>query len=532
MLFLMADPQPQRRALLFGTALAGLWTLEVFGFQELTIMAAHPAGSIEHLGRSIARLFLDTGLIVVLLLTLPRWALGVLLGGMFLFFNLAWVYFDYFRGPLSPLTIFANFGEGMVLTPFLKDFVRWDRFGLLYVLFMAQVALLAKFERPRLDPALLQRARFTAAGFAAAGLVLGTIAQTAGPDRVGPRGFTDFAASYGYLIAGAWQASSIRDEVLLARALESAKIPVIERLTGVEAPLPVRERLVVVQVESLDWGLPGFEIDGVPVMPFVSELARRSALYKVEALHLHGSGDADFVALNAALPSPDVITYKIAEYPYDYALPKLLARRGFRSIALHGVSGDYYRRRRAFERMGFDRLIFREEMESEFGKDAGEDWAVEDEDLFEVSRRLLTESEGRIFHFLITVTSHAPFGAGVEPDEKVTSTDTPSGRFFNLMRYVDNQLQRYIESLPPGTTIVLYGDHNSAVRYPGYDPGVVGTREHVPFIIHDTSVNLALIQKTREDLAPSGQISIIDAHRFLRVRLLDTFGSQAPDGVN
>ena len=80
-------------------------------------------------------------------------------------------------------------------------------------------------------------------------------------------------------------------------------------------------------------------------------------------MHDNGSADADFVALNGVPPSVDVLNYNIPNYPYENTLPQFLARHGFATIGLHGNTGNFYRRRDAWERIGFSRIIFQEELE-------------------------------------------------------------------------------------------------------------------------------------------------------------------------
>ena len=496
-------------------ALCALWALELFIVQEYTLIPAAALSPGVHLLRSVLRLSLVTGACAVLVLALPPAILLVLFAIEFIFFVLAISYFDFFGSPLSLLQAWYNFGEGAGLGVKVMEMFNWSAFAALMVALTFKLWLAFRVKWEDADFRSRARRKGLLASFAslAAAIVVHAHSAPAGVDT-----FTQLGSSFGYVIAGTWELQYTRGEQLLARALE-VRGKAEDVLGPIEHPFPVHDRFILMQVESLDWGILEYDYDGVPVMPFMRELSRKAARYRIESVHLHGSADADFMALSGDYPSIDVLNYKIPDYPYDHALPAFLRAYGYQTVALHGVSGDYFDRRPAYERMGFDQILFREELVARYGfEPVG--WGVVDGDLFDASADLLSKSEGRVFHFLITVSSHGPFRPGRNADVVLTTDKDIDSRFFNTMRYVDNVIEEYVRALPPQTTLAFYGDHTSGVMRKGYESGRVGIREFVPFLLYNTGEDLAALQKTREGpYGEGGQLDLLQLLAFVRERI-------------
>ncbi len=120
---------------------------------------------------------------------------------------------------------------------------------------------------------------------------------------------------------------------------------------------------MILQAESFDYHILGYEVDGVPVTPFLNNLRSQAMFYRVRAIHNQGSSDADFVATTGVAGSLHQNTYLIPGYPYENTTPQMLARCGYTTYSFHGNTGEFYGRRAAYERMGFKAIYFREELE-------------------------------------------------------------------------------------------------------------------------------------------------------------------------
>jgi len=248
------------------------------------------------------------------------------------------------------------------------------------------------------------------------------------------------------------------------------------------------------------------------VMPFLRDLKTRSICYMIRPVHETGTSDADFCLLTGLMPNGKVAPFRIENFPYRDTLPRLASQRGYTCIAMHGNTGNFFFRRPAYERMGFSKIYFSEELGTLGCTLRNGD--VEDEELFHLSAKWLREASGPTLHFLITLTSHGPFNR-VRP-EKRELFPSPSGQveaYLNSMRYVDRALASYLDALPEGAVLVLYGDHESKVRGYGETPH---TGERVPWLVHCKGRNLAEQQRTRGmPWTESGELRMLDAVTFL-----------------
>ncbi|MEZ4451050.1 MAG: sulfatase-like hydrolase/transferase [Nannocystaceae bacterium] len=286
----------------------------------------------------------------------------------------------------------------------------------------------------------------------------------------------------------------------------------VDRLVTDESPFPVGERLVFLQVES-PTPRSSTSRSAAARSPQPQPALARGRRYRVQAPKGTGSSDADFRALTGVVPSRDVPTYKIPGYPYDGSFVHRLHRRGYRSAAIHGVTGEFFNRRRAYEEMPWDDLLFREEFLGRGLVDT-EAWAVDDARLLEgrrrPPRRLLG---GPDFEPVITATSHIPFP--LAPERRVFFPDDTRDRFayFDSIHYVDAAIGEFMAALPPGTTVVLYGDHVSKMENPelGYRQQLLGEDGCVPFLILESGADLSPGQR----VGPEGDAcTLTSLHTF------------------
>ena len=258
------------------------------------------------------------------------------------------------------------------------------------------------------------------------------------------------------------------------------------------------------------------EIDGQPVMPFLQELAQKAMSYTVSAIHTNSSADADFVALTAKAPSPDVVTYKILGYDYSNTLPKVASDAGFHTVGLHGTSGAFFNRRYAFENIGFDQILFQEELEEVLGRKYSDRpiEGLDDNTVLQYSLGLIHKSSNiRNLHFIITLTSHGPFEQ-LEPSE-TRPFRNPNGlleNYINSMNYVDTSLRNYVDGLPDNTTLVIYGDHA------GPDLGSTSMPDKsdtVPFLIYSKGQDLSRLQQLRsDDISANAELTLLGGIRY------------------
>lgn len=510
-----------KRAYLLLLLIVMVWTLELFGVQSKSFCFDYPVPVLKQVGAQTIRFLLDAAFCTGWVFLFPR---GFTIAAFFifvLFAQIAGYYEMAFDRALTLTTIQAQWVEGVVGAQFDWAYVDKPLFALMLGTLALKIWLVL-----RVDLCATQRGFVRWIGgvawagyFVVAALAMGWIDP--------PRKLRLFVTgdrlgmTYGFVLLWAGEAAYLNQDHLLQEAVTQRAYST-DRLSAIEPPLALRGDVVLLQVESLDWRILNHSVCGMPVTPFLNRLADEAMIFKISAPHVNGSGDTDFVMLNAVPPSPAVMTYTLARYPYCDTLPQVAGRRGYRTAAFHGNSGRFFSREYAFRRMGFDALWFLEEMRDTVGLPSSL-WGIRDDAVLTFSQSLLGKpaGDGRKLHYIITLTSHQPF-IYLESAQRtfLPRAESMLDRYFNSMNFVDRQLSAYVESLATGTLVIIFGDHRAMVDYGGAE-GVGDRAEHVPLIIHRVGERLAARQASRNSpCAYSGELTILDAafyiHRLFR----------------
>ena len=497
-------------------AVALLWALELFGVQALSFCFDYPAPLLKRIGAQGIRALLDAAFCIGCVFLFPR-GFTVLSFVVFLIFAQIAGYYDaVFGRALTLTTIQAQWVEGFVGARFDWSYVNKPLLIAMLATFSLKVWLL----RPVPSVGFLRsRMRWVGATawacyFVLAALAMGWIDPArrlrlfVTGDRLG--------MTYGFVLLWAGETLYLNQNELLKEAV-AQRTHTSDRLSAIEPPLALTGDVVLIQVESLDWRVLKHCVNGKPVTPFLNRLAQDAMLFKISAFHENGSGDADFVMLNAVPPSPTVMTYTLARYPYTDTLPQTAECAGYTTAVFHGNSGRFFSRAQAFKRMGFDDLWFLEEMR-DTRKLPVSLWGIRDDQAFAFSQALLGQSASkRRLQYIITLTSHQPF-IYLEPVARtfLPHAGTMLERYFDSMNFVDRSLATYIGGLAPGTMVVIFGDHRAMVDYDGAT-GPDDRAEHVPLIIHRVGEKLALRQVSRAlPIASTGELTMLDAASYIR----------------
>lgn len=508
-----------------------VWIIELFLVQRHTLIPPQVIGPRLAFWGPKVRLLFDVLFISTLAITIPRaWLAMVSILAFFGHLGLI-AHHYYFLRPLSVLTLMHNWREGRALSKFALDLFPYDAVLLLGAALAVKIGLLWLARRHELP----RRFAFVLGCL----LLIAYFGLSAIINRVDPlytiqttRGIARLGFSRGYL--GPWLAEIyyLGDKEILKRAIDLRSV-VKDRLTPIEADIPVRERLVIIQAESLDYNVLGHIANGQEVTPFLNRLRDWSLFYRVRAAHFTGSADADFVMLNGVFGSPHIITYNIPGYPYKNTLPQFLSRFGFETYAFHGNIGRFYNRRDAFERMGFAGIYFQEELESRFQQKT-DLFGIKDTDVLLLSSLLLRKANGRVCHTIITLTTHTPYTFLAASDEQIyPNPRSATQRYMNNMRFLDNALREYVASLPGAATVMIYADHPTEVGSRDFKPARKGPIEYIPCFIHDTRENLADLQKTRHDpLVASGELHLLDVVTYLRGQVERNYGRKGDEKIS
>lgn len=500
------------------------WTIELYVVQDYTLVFPNDIGPRHAFWAPKIRLALDLLFLSTLSIVLRRrWLIVIVIASFFIYLGLI-TYFSYFHRPLSLLTMLSTWREALQFGGFALDmFPRFPALLLLGALAIKLSALVLSRKASLPRPSAWLAGTVLFAGYVSLFGVtvyldpLNAILTTRGVGRLGH--------VRGYL--GPWFAEwyYLQNEELLQRAVELRK-RVYDRITPLEADIPIHRRLVIIQAESLDTNILGYKVDGVEVTPFLNHLRTVAMYYRVRAIHILGSSDADFVVLNGVLGSPHENTYNIPDYPYENTTPQILAECGFESYFYHGNSGAFYSRRGAYEKMNFTGIRFWEELEGRYGLKADR-WGVSDRDVLRVSARELLASTKPTCHFIITLTTHSPYTFLNESEMEIYPHPATTAEYYiNNMRYLDNCLREYVTSLGGGTTVMIYADHPTEV-FGGFASDRVLDRhmEFIPCFIYDTDEHLSKLQKTRDDpRSTDGTWNLVDVANYLRAQIKRAHG--------
>ncbi len=494
----------RRLATILFTLLIAAWASELLIIQDVTTRPDDSLSVLIILKYAARRMVLNVAACTLLLCVLNRiWLYGAFLVGM-AFSVVTITYADYFHRPLSWVTVSNQWEEGVSVAGHGVAFIPWSAILLLLIVLGLKVALREVIHRQSFPTNLRRKAA------AVAGLVYLVSA-------VGLAGFYKPISrvnignpehTYGYVVAWAAEYLSYDAEAVLADAIAKSEVK-SHVLTEKERLLEFGDNIVVLQVESLDFDMLDAKVGDQYIVPFLHALKQQSMVYMVKPFHSTGSSEADFSLLTTSTPNGQITPYKVQGFPYSYSLPWLVEKLGFTAIAIHGNTGAFFQRRDAYQQMGFSEVYFVKELE-ELGV-----CGARDDEVLQFSARLLNKSTQPMFHFIITLTSHAPFDR--LPPDCAKLFPSPRGirdRYLNCMRYVDRSLKKYYQELPDGTTLVIYGDHHSNVQ--GYHAGDVH-EDRVPWLICQKGRNLAQRQKTlRTRLATSGSLGQLDMVCYLR----------------
>jgi phosphoglycerol transferase MdoB-like AlkP superfamily enzyme len=343
----------RRRSVWLLLMVALIWAVELFCVQAMSFCFDYPAPVMKRLGAQTVRLLLDVTFCLGWVALLPRSVTIIGFIGFVIFAQIAGYYDSVFGRALTLTTMQAQWVEGFAGAQF-----DWAYINKTLLLVMMVVLALKTWLLQRVGDC---RRSMRWAGMAAWGsyallavLAMGWIdpAKRLRTYVTGDR----LGMTYGFGLLWAGEAVYLHQDRLLGEAV-AQRAHVTDRLSAIEPPVALTGNIVLIQVESLDWRVLKHRVNGAPVTPFLNRLAEEAMLFKITVFHENGSCDADFVMLNAVPPSPTVMTYALARYPYRETLPQIAERAGYTTAAFHGNTGRFFSREQAFRRMGFGNFV-------------------------------------------------------------------------------------------------------------------------------------------------------------------------------
>lgn len=233
------------------------------------------------------------------------------------------------------------------------------------------------------------------------------------------------------------------------------------------------KNLIMIQAESLQSFAVGLRVNGREVTPNLNRFAREASfagdLYVQTGLG--NSADAEFLANAGLYPARSGVAYvRFADRSYD-ALPRLLRARGYAALAMHGDRAGFWNRAHMYPALGFERFVSKKDYEVDevFGL------GLSDGSFFRQSLAMLEAQERPFYAFLVTLSSHYPFGfpellkaAAFDQGDEAEGAILRS--YLAAIHYFDREFGNFIDGLKSSglygeSVIILYGDHAAIPKW-------------------------------------------------------------------
>lgn len=227
------------------------------------------------------------------------------------------------------------------------------------------------------------------------------------------------------------------------------------------------KNIIMVQAESLNTFPIGLKVAAQEVTPNLKKLIETSHYYPNTYLQIGrgNTSDAEFVANNSIYPMGNIGAYK--GFPEnDYlSFANLLNHLGYSTSAAHGNAPDFWNRKEAYKKQGYDAFYYRGHPKIKDDEIIG--LGISDRSIFKQMTEIYKTENQPFFNFIVSLTSHRPFDLPEKyqllklPDEM---NNTPTGNYLQSVRYFDESLGYFInllkeEGIWDDTIFVVYGDH-------------------------------------------------------------------------
>ncbi|MBW2497719.1 MAG: LTA synthase family protein [Deltaproteobacteria bacterium] len=230
-------------------------------------------------------------------------------------------------------------------------------------------------------------------------------------------------------------------------------------------------RVVMIQLEAIVHWTMGLEVDGTPVMPFLTSLADQGLSwdYVMDVTAMGRTSDAEFAVMTGLLPDtsrPNSFAHPDRAPTY---LPRVLKDAGYGTASYHGYVRSFWNRAYTHPVYGFDEMYFDEAYPREEILGLGVPDGVVYDYLLE---KLGEEQEDELsFSFYISLSSHHPFVyTPAEYNSLFPSLTLDEGwgllgPYLRSARYTDDALAAFFagmeeRGLLEDTVFVIYGDHD------------------------------------------------------------------------
>ena len=280
------------------------------------------------------------------------------------------------------------------------------------------------------------------------------------------------AQRFGYVGAHLFQALRLVRDLGAPPLSEAERTETFARLRATRAAAPTEHRgiaqganLVILQVEALQQWAVHAEVDGVPVMPFLSGAHEQALAYDhIYDQTLQGrTSDAEYLVLASGHALPEgALSFLRADNRFR-TLVHALTERGYTSYSAHPYERGFWNRSVLHPAYGFADSDFKDEL----GRGPKSGWGLADGPFLERFDQRLAGLPEPFVAFGITLSLHHPYGSfpkSLAELEVGELEGTWVANYLQAMRHFDRSLQAWLETMEARgqlehTVVLVYGDH-------------------------------------------------------------------------
>jgi len=245
------------------------------------------------------------------------------------------------------------------------------------------------------------------------------------------------------------------------------------------------KNLIVIHYESLESFALDYEFEGQEITPNVNKLMENSINFTNvhEQIQEGVSSDAELMFNTGLYPAQKGSAFMSYGENTFFALPKLLQRSGYHTIAVHGDKNTFWNRDVVYPNIGIDDYIDEELFEDKRYSGLG----ILDESLFKQSIKEIEKTTTPYYSYVMTVTSHTPFLIEEEHRYLGVPGDDNDAGYLESIHYTDYHLGKFYEELEEkgeldNTALIIFGDHEGIHKY--HETNLPDNDKKVPFFIH------------------------------------------------
>ncbi len=268
-------------------------------------------------------------------------------------------------------------------------------------------------------------------------------------------------------------------------------------LPAIEVPRNERKNVILYFLESTPMIVIGQNIQGKELTPNLNRLAGRSLFFTRHYANFPLSINAFYNAFCSAYALPDGawISLALPDFPVP-CLSEVLAKEGYRAIALHAGYLGYAKQKRFMQKRGFAQMFDAETLKKPPYDNGMGPWGAADERA--MIRPLVSfvneKTETPFIAVMFAFAPHHPYNVPDDfPDfiESDVSLKKSQIRFYNSMHFADTAFGEVFSALETkgllkNSILIVVGDHGEAFYQHA------GNYNH-PFFLYEENIHVPLM---------------------------------------